>query len=154
MLRTTLPLLCMLTLSGCSYSYDVQAKLSGGRLTFYANPQWGADCVREVEVTPEEGEGSKGAEAVWEQSITYDDACKNTFPVAYGERLKGNFYVNVVVYSGMPDATIGAPARSVAAERLRLGVVYIVRTTTGATGYGCGRFRLIDNRQVENLGCS
>jgi len=30
-------------------------------------------------------------------------------------------------------------------------VVYRIRTTTGATGYGSGAFRIRPNRTVENL---
>jgi hypothetical protein len=37
------------SLPGCSQSYDVQARVSDGRLVFDANPQQSADCVRHVE---------------------------------------------------------------------------------------------------------
>lgn len=77
MLRAVVPILCILTLSGCSYSYDVQARVSDGRLVFDANPQWGDDCVRHVEVESEENV----AGAVWEQALSLDDGCENTFPI-------------------------------------------------------------------------
>ena len=152
MLRTAAPILCMLALSGCSYSYDLQAKVSDGRLMFDANPQWGADCVRRVEVTAEKDEGSAGAGVFWEQSISHDDACENRFPIAYGEPLRGR--PHVYDSGGVPDDMVGTPASSVASKKLRIGVIYTVSTTTGATGYGCGRFRIGSNRQVQNLGCS
>lgn len=147
MLRAAVPVLCTLTLCGCSYSYDVQARVSDGRLIFEVNPQWGADCVRRVEVRSEE----KGGEAVWEQTVSFDDGCENKFPIAYGVPLRGRPHV---YDSGAPDVMVGTAAPSVAAKKLLAGVICTVSTTTGATGYGCGRFRIGSDRQVENLGCS
>jgi hypothetical protein len=147
MLRAAAPILCIVALSSCSYSYDVHAKVSGGRLVFDANPQWGADCVRRVEVTSEE----RAVGTVWEQSISYDDACANKFPIVYGARLPG--HPQIYDNGGVPEAMIGTPAPSVTAKKLTVGVIYTVSTTTGATGYGCGRFRIGSDRQVENLGC-
>jgi len=141
------PILCFLTLSGCSYSYDVQAKVSDGRLVFDANPQWGADCVRRVEVRSDDG----SAGTVWDQSISPDDGCENKFPLAYGVPLRGE--PHVYDSGGVPDAMAGTPAPSVAAKKLRTGVIYTVSTTTGTTGYGCGRFRIGSDGRVENLGC-
>lgn len=140
----------MLTLSGCSYSYDVQAKVTNGRLMFDANPQWGADCVRRVEVRAEEDEDSAGA--VWEQSISHQDDCENTFPIIYGESLKGQ--PHVYDSGGVPEQLRGRPANQIHPKPLRTGVLYTVNTTTGATGYGCGRFRILSDRRIENLGCS
>jgi len=142
----------MLTLSGCSYSYDVQANLSGGHLTFDANPQWGADCVREVEVSWDGGAASAQTEVVWDQEISYADGCKNKFPIVYGARLKGQLYG--YDSEGAIDPTIGSPASLVAAKMLQVGVIYTVHTVTGATGYGCGRFRLQADNVVQNLGCT
>ena len=147
MLRSAVPILCILSQSGCSYSYDVSAKVSNGRLVFDANPQWGGDCVRRVEVSSEEG----GAGTVWEQSISFDDGCKNKFPIAYGKPLRG--HPQVYDSGGVPDAMVGTSAPSVAAKKLRAGVIYTVSTGTGATGYGCGRFRIGSDGRVENLGC-
>ena len=147
MLRASVSVLCILGLSGCSYSYDVRASVTDGRLAFDANPQWGADCVRHVAVTAEEGE----TRTVWEQSISHDDRCENKFPIAYGAPLRG--HLHVYDSGGVPDAMVGKPAPSVAAKRLRAGVIYTVSTTTGATGYGCGRFRIGSDGRVENLGC-
>lgn len=115
---------------------------------FDANPQWRADCVRRVEVRFEE----EGGETVWEQSISNDDGCENKFPITYGKPLRGRRHV----YSsgGVPDVMIGTPAHSVRAKRLGAGAIYTVSTTTGATGYGCDRFRIKADLQVENLGCT
>lgn len=148
MFRTAIPILCVLTLPGCSYSYDVQAKVSDGRLVLDANPQWGADCVRHVEVRSEDD----SAGTVWQQSISNDDRCENRFPIPYGVPLRGR--PHVYDSGGVPDAMVRTRAPAVAAERLRVGVTYAVSTTTGATGYGCGRFRIGADRGVENLGCS
>lgn len=147
MLRTAVPILCILTLTGCLYSYDVKANVSDRQLAFEANPQWGADCVRGVQVRSEEG----GAGTVWEQSIAYYDGCENKFPIAYGVPLRG--HPHVYVSGGVPDAVVGTPAPSIAAKKLRAGVTYTVSTTTGATGNGCGRFRIESDGQVENLAC-
>jgi len=148
MLRPAIPILCMLTLAGCSYSYDVQARVSDGRLVFDANPQWGPDCVRHVEVSSEED----GVAVVWEQTISYEDGCENKFPITYGVPLRG--HPHVYDSGGVPAAMVGTPAPSVAAKKLRPEVIYTVSTTTGATGYGCGRFRIGSNGRVENVGCS
>lgn len=148
MLRAAIPILCILTLSGCSYSYDVQAKVSDGRLILAANPQWGADCVSHVEVTSEEDDGG----TAWEQTIADDDGCENKFPIVYGVPLRGQ--PHIYQSGGVPAAMVGTPAPSVDAKKLRTGVTYTVSTTTGATGYGCGRSRIRPDRQVENLGCA
>jgi hypothetical protein len=117
-------------------------------LVFDANPQWGADCVREVEVRSEE----VGAAAVWEQPISYEDGCENKFPVTYGEPLRGQS--DDYDSGGGLDPMVDTPAPSSAAKKPQVGFVYTVSTGTGATGYGCGRFRIGSDRQVENLGCS
>ncbi len=147
MLRASLPVLCILALSGCSYAYDVRAKVSDGGLVFDANSQWGTDCVRQVEVRAEEGDTG----TVWEQSISHDDECENKFPIAYGVPLRGQ--PHVYESGGVPDAMVGTPAPLVAAKKLRAGVIYTVSTTTGATGYGCGRFRIGADGRVQNLDC-
>lgn len=148
MFRAVFPILCQLALSGCTYSYDVQAEVSKGRLTFNANPQWGADCLRRVDVRSD----MDGGRAVWEQSISHDDHCENRFPITYGEPLRGR--PDASNSDGDPDVMIGTLASSVTAEKLRVGVIYTISTTTGTTGYGCGRFRIEPNGHVQNLGCS
>ena len=148
MLRAAVPILYIVALSGCSYSYGVRAGVSNGRVVFDANPQWGADCVRHVEVRSEEN----GAGTIWEQTISFDDGCENEFPVTYGVPLRGR--PHAYGSAGVPGAMMGTPASSVAAKKLRAGIIYTVSTTTGATGYGCGRFRIGSDGRVENLGCS
>lgn len=147
MLRIATPIACMLSLSGCSYSYEVHARVANGRLMFDANPQWGADCVREVKLTVGADVVWAKTEVLWQQSVSHDDSCDNRFPIVYGELLRGRNYV-------YPKDMAGKPASSVAAKKLRTGVVYMISTTTGATGYGCGRFRINANREVQNFDCS
>jgi hypothetical protein len=140
--------LLILTLSGCSYAYDVQARVVDGRLMFDANPQWGADCVNEIEVRAEDKD--EGA-TLWEQSASYA-GCEKRFPLAYDELLKGSvFEYNT---SGALNERARTLAIAVAPKPMRAGVVYRVLTTTGSTGYGCGRFRISPDRKVQNLGCS
>ncbi len=147
MLRVSLLALCIVSLTGCLYSYDVQAKLSDGQLIFEANPQWGADCVRSIEVRAEEEDMAK----VWEQTISYDDSCENEFPIVYGQPLRGQTYG--YDNEGVHDPMIGTPAVTITAKKLRAGITYTISTMTGATGYGCGRFRIGLDRRLENIGC-
>ena len=162
MLRAASLPIFTLMLCSCSYGYDVSVSVSDGRLVFDANPQWFADCVRQVEVmadddavraTPAPGDDKDSVRTgtFWEQSISYDDRCNNHFPIAYGETLKGRAHV---YDSGAPAEMVGQRAPLVAAKQLRIEVLYTVATTTGATGYGCGRFIIHRDRTVENIGCS
>lgn len=48
---------------------------------------------------------------------------------------------------------VDTPAPYIAAKKLEEGVTYTISTTTGATGYGCGRFRLHVGGRVENMPC-
>jgi hypothetical protein len=147
MSRVFLLALSVFSLTGCSYSYDVQAKWSDGRLIFEANPQWGADCVRSIEVRAEEDDMA----TVWEQTISHKDRCENQFPIVYGKPLRGQ--LDGDDNAGVPDRMISTPAISLPANKLRAGIIYTVATTTGATGYGCGRFRIGLDGRPENLGC-
>lgn len=142
MLRAAIPILCVTLLSGCSYSYGVETKMSDGQLVFSADPQWGADCVRHVFVGAVTEEGIQDAGVMWDQSVAYEDGCENTFPITYGDPLQGR-----------PHAYAGRPARLIAPKPPRIGVLYEVHTTTGATGYGCGRFQMNPNGQVQNFAC-
>lgn len=135
-------------LSGCSYSYDVKTSMSGGQVLFSANPQWGADCVRHVFVGAVTAEGIQDAGVMWDRSISHEDGCENIFPITYGDPLKGQPLV--YEYGGSK----GQPARSIEPKPLRIGVLYEVHTTTGATGYGCGRFQIDPSSQVQNFACS
>jgi hypothetical protein len=148
MLRTLAPVICILALSGCSYRYNVKAKVVDGRLMFDANPQWFTDCVRRIEVRADD----EPSETLWEQSISHKDACENTFPIAYGQALRGEAFVNDIVEVVDRNGERQSPAP--AAKKLQVDIIYAVSTTTGATGYGCGGFCINPNLQVENLGCS
>ena len=133
-------------LSGCTYSYDVGVTVVGGQVTFDADPQRGADCIRRVTVTAFSGE------IVWRQSISHDDACANPFPVVYGVPLEGERLIDpsnraLAEVSGGQSLDPGSP------EPLQTDTIYSVHTTTGFTGYGWGGFRLSKDRKVENLGC-
>ena len=134
-------------LSGCTYSYDVGVTVVGGQVTFDADPQRGADCIRRVTVTAFSGE------IVWRQSISHEDACAKTFPVVYGVPLEGvrltdpsNRFRDEVAGGQSPDPGPREP--------LQTDMIYRVHTTTGSTGYGWGRFRLSKDRKVENPGCT
>ncbi|WP_133496654.1 hypothetical protein [Stakelama pacifica] len=152
-----------LMLCSCSYVYDVTVSMSHGRLIFDANPQWFADCVRVVSVTADDDSVRATAASgddedlvrtgtFLRQSISHDDGCKNHFPIAYGYTLKGR--AHVYDNGGVPADMAGQRAPSVAPKPLHTGVAYTVSTVTGATGYGCGRFIIRQDRTVENLGCS
>ena len=139
--------LLMSLLSGCSYAYDVGVKVIDGQVTFDANPEWGADCVRQLTVKADSGE------VVWQQSISHEDACANTFPIIYAIPLEGERLIYPAFIS-LPEDVLGQPAKMVAPKPLQPDTTYWVHTTTGSTGYGCGRFRLLEDQAVENLGCT
>jgi hypothetical protein len=102
--------------------------------------------LRLIEVIAE-GSSKAGAEAgddasrlrygtFWFENVNYDDDCANRFPLIYGEKL-----------SGKHQSGLGI----VKAKRLLREVIYQVSTTTGATGYGAGRFIVHKNGRVQNL---
>jgi hypothetical protein len=144
-----LALLATLPLSGCSYAYDVLATVIDGRLAFIVDPQSpnAADCINHIEVVTDEREVAPAATGddpvrtgygtYWYEVASYD--CENPFPVFYGSALRGG-----------PPENWESPDH-VKPKPLKIGVVYEVSTTTGATGYGGGRFRIRPNRTVENL---
>ncbi|HEY0957771.1 MAG TPA: hypothetical protein VGE05_00695 [Novosphingobium sp.] len=134
MLRRSITLGLLVTLlSGCSYSYDVLAVARGGQIAFIVDPKSSSSptCIRRIEVYAEVERAT-----VWRESVDYDDDCANEFPIAYGASFKGRHQEEW--------PTIPASA-------LRRGVVYEVSTTTGATGYGGGRFVIKTDGRVENL---
>ena len=121
-------------LSGCSYIYDVMAMSRDGHVVFAVDPKsrQQPDCLRQIAVFPE-----NEREPAWRESTSYDDDCANTFPVSYGLRLKGRHQEDSI-----PEMK---------AKTLRIDVVYVVSTTTGATGYGGGRFVIHAGGRIENL---
>ncbi|MGE3691249.1 MAG: hypothetical protein AB7F98_07705 [Novosphingobium sp.] len=122
-----------MTLSGCSYHYLVSASGSHGRVVFSVEtaPLQSPACLRQILVTAVEAR-----EPVWEQKISYDQPCANRFPVTYGEPLLGTPLLDAPAEPAMP---------------LQPGVTYEVLTTTGATGYGSGRFTVMQDGTVRNL---
>jgi hypothetical protein len=135
-------------LSSCSYQYELLALARDGRLAFIVDPtsDHRPSCLRDVEViaeghakaTPTTGDDTSrvGYGTFWFESVSYDDACANHFPLAYGRNLSGEH---------QQDRGI------VRAKPLQHEVVYDVMTTTGATGYGAGRFVIHRDGRIENL---
>ena len=142
-------LLLAATLTSCAYKYQLLAVSQGGRLAFIVSPKSDhrPSCLRYVEVLADDGAKAKtepepgddksrvGYGTYWFESVDYDDACANRFPILYGTNLSGRHQ----------------QYGSVKAKALRREVVYVVSTTTGATGYGGGRFVIHANGHIENL---
>lgn len=136
------------TLSGCSYVYDVIAVAHDGRLAFIIDPasDQRPSCLRLIEVTTERQPKAQAEEGddtsrvsdgvIWFESVSYDDDCANRFPLYYGFTLKGEHQQDRAMVKAKP---------------LLREVVYNVSTTTGATGYGGGRFVIHANGRIENL---
>lgn len=147
-LRLLLPLLAV-TLGSCSYTYDLKAVVVGGRLAFVVDPKSRHDafCINAIDVIASGGVRAKAARGddasrvrygtFWHERLDYK--CTDEFPIFYGQRLKGK--------QGPSDQAI----ETVAAKPLNIGVVYEVTTTTGATGYGGGAFKLLPDRTVINV---
>ena len=105
------------------------------------------ECLRQIEVRADDNA------KMWKDAVEYDGGCKNPFPVVYGARLIGKPWV-YPDDAGLPESVRGKPVEQVTARPLEVGAIYTVDTTTGSTGYGCGRFRIKADRTVENLGCN
>ena len=107
--------------------------MRGGQIVFDVDPRSPQQptCLRRIEVTAE-GE----SEASWLESVSYDDDCANEFPLEYGRRLRGRHQQDT------PE---------VAAKPLRHETIYVIIATSGATGYGGGRFIVHTDGKVENL---
>ena len=88
-------------------------------------------CLRRIEVSAEDEK-----EVTWLESVSYDDDCANKFPLPYGYQLRGKH---------QPDS------REVAPKPLRRETIYEVTATTGATGYGGGRFIIHADGRIANL---
>lgn len=137
-----------ISLGACSYSYDLRAVVKGGQVMFEvaSDSKRQPDCLRKISVetdertaiSPAPGDDATrtGYGTVWYDSVEYEDACANAFPIQYGANIKGR---------KQTDRGLVAP------KPLKVGIVYIVFTTTGATGYGGGRFILHANGRIENL---
>jgi hypothetical protein len=133
-------------LNSCSYSYDILAVARQGRVAFVVDPRSDHQpaCVRRIELSfddPPPIEASSNArsgasDVVWTDSVDYDDACANHFPLLYGQQLRGRH---------RPED------HRIAARSLQFERIYEILTTTGATGYGGGRFVVHRNGRIENL---
>lgn len=136
-------------LSSCSYVYDVHALVRNGELFFVSDKDWFRErCVRTVEVVAEDREAAAtsargddearvGYGTYWRDEVGYD--CETRFPIRYGSKLEGR----------VPEEA--RRHGTVAAKSLVRGVVYGITTTSGATGYGGGRFMLREDGTVRNL---
>jgi len=150
--------LAALALGSCSYSYNLLAVAIDGRLAFIVDPSSShdPDCVNSIHVSTDNGETATAKAAAgddeklvangvfWWKSMERD--CKNSFPIFYGQPLKGE---RLVYGDGVP-AYRGKSSSVVEAKPLHVGVVYEVSTSSGATGYGEGWFRITADRRVEN----
>lgn len=131
--RTAAAMLLAASLGGCSYRYDLIAAVRHGQIVIDVDPSSShhPTCLRRIEVSSE-NEGK----AAWLESVDYDDACANKFPLPYGHRMRGRHQ---------------ADGRDVAAKPLRPETIYEVTARTGATGYGGGRFIVHADGRIENL---
>jgi hypothetical protein len=125
-------LLCA-SLGGCSYSYNLIAAVRNGQIVIEVDPTSSQHpkCLRRIEVS---AEGERDLK--WLESVSYGDGCANKFPLPYGYRLRGEHQTET---------------EEVAAKPLRRETIYEMTATTGATGYGGGRFVIHADGKVENL---
>jgi len=147
-LRLLFPILAV-SLGSCSYAYHLTAVVIGGRVAFVVDPasRHDASCINQIDVIAAGGARAKPAPSddvsrvqygtFWHQSLDYD--CVDEFPIFYGQRLKGK-----------PNP-LGQAIEAVSAKPLKIGVVYEVTTTTGATGYGGGAFKILPDHTVINV---
>lgn len=126
-------MLLAVSLGGCSYSYDLIASVRNGQIVIDVDPASSQHpvCLRRIEVSAEDVR-----EAAWLESVSYDDDCANKFPLPYGYRLRGAHQRD---------------SQEITAKPLRRETIYEVTATTGATGYGGGRFVIHADGKVENL---
>lgn len=131
--RVLLLLWSTIILSGCSYEYGVVAMLENGQIIFGVDPRSNSNpsCLRRIEVIAEDER-----ESAWRASVSYDDDCANKFPIKYGSS-----------FHGQPQPEWP----TITAKPIRPGIIYEVNTTTGATGYGWGRFTIKTDGQLVNL---
>ena len=152
--------LVAVALGSCSYSYELLAVVMGGRLAFVVDSSSSKEpeCMNGITVSTDNGETATAKAApgdneklvangvFWWTSL--EPKCENPFPVFYGQKLKGRRLIydedSIVAQSR------GEASSLVEAKPLHVGVVYEVSTTSGATGYGAGWFRVTPDRRVEN----
>ena len=107
------------------------------------------ECMNGITVSTDNGETATAKVApgddeelvahgiFWWKSLVSD--CQNPFPIFYGQALQGHR----LTYEGRALSMVEA-------KPLHADVVYEVTTTSGATGYGSGWFRITADRRVEN----
>lgn len=146
--RVPLLILLILPLGSCSYEYELLAIAHGREVAFIVDPasHHHPSCLRLIEITAEDRAKpqpnapdygwSSDRGTFWFQTVSFDDACANRFPLIYGRRLNGRHQQD---YSRLP------------AKPLRRNVVYQVATTTGATDFGNGRFIIRADGSIDNL---
>lgn len=122
----------LILLGSCSYTFDIEARMIDGKVTFVVAPDSrskpGNSCVGTIMVADDEG-------IVWQDHV--GQPCATRFPVVYGLPLRG------VADPEFADLKTGP-------RPLRTGVVYDVMANVGI-GYGEGRFRLTEDGRVETL---
>lgn len=144
-------LLSLLTLTGCSYPYDLRAIVLNGRLGFIVDPnsEHKPGCIRSIHVQTDERARARPAIGDDKQLVSNGvfwwkdyavDACPNPFPILYGQPL-----------AGRPFTYRNGSASGVEAKPLRIGVIYEVDTTSSGSGFGEGRFRIRADHTIENL---
>jgi hypothetical protein len=138
-------LICLVGLGGCSFRFDVQAVMIDGRLAFVPGGRSSKpECISQVVVRDEAAPTAESYAAWMEAAYVWVDLggyqCTDRFPLFYGEPLKGED----------PDRT--GDFREVSPKALRVGAIYEVMVIAGGSGSGGGRFRLLPDGRVENLG--
>ena len=143
--KTLIVLFAVLSLSSCSYVYEVKAEMVDGSVVFTSDKSWFRErCVRQIDVTAERNgpprdfpRGEAEIRAAW--SIRLANTCDNRFPIRYGQALAG------------PKAFANEGGVRVAPIPLMKDQVYTVFTVSGSTGHGSGRFVINANGTVTNL---
>ena len=148
--RLAVAIFLVTALSGCSSVYDIRTVVIDGKIAFIPTSTffWNRpDCINGIsvramelpQVTTRASEdiGIPEDSIVWERDFD-NDTCENPFPVKYGSVLRGG------PWPDMQDDDIEA-------QPLRVGVVYEVSTRSDGSATGYGKFRIGDNRKVENL---
>lgn len=151
--------LAAIALGSCSYAYELLAVVIGGKPAFIVDPVSDSkpECINGITVSVDKGEPARAEPnpgdneklvengIYWWKSLVPD--CENSFPIFYGQPLKGK---RLVYGEGVPEQFRGEASSLVEAKPLQVGAVYEVTTTSGATGYGSGWFRITADRRVEN----
>lgn len=141
--------LVALSVTGCSSVYRIKAVVLAGRIAFIVDPQsrHQPSCVTDIDVIasgpararPTGGDDVSRVEygTFWHESV--EDDCIDTFPIQYGQMLKGR------------ARPFGSAVEVVAPKPLRIGVVYEVATISPGSAYGSGAFRILPDRTLVNV---